>query len=78
MSKRKRILEIEWLDSRGVTAEWEHLKGRSPMKPSKCRSVGYVLRDKEDRIEIAQSMGGDQVLGRMVIPKCCILKVGEL
>ena len=74
---RKKV-EIEWMDSKGVTAEWEDLDEIEPLEPCLVYSVGYLLEDNEDYKTITQSLTTEQVLGRLTIPAKSIKKVSYL
>ena len=69
-----KIIEITWLDSKGITSEWEHKEDIKPLKPCLVTSVGYLLEDMKEYKTIVQSEGEEQLLGRMTIPKSCIVK----
>ncbi len=43
MKRRKKIVAIEWLDSKGVVNHWEHIDKVKFLKPSRCISVGFLL-----------------------------------
>lgn len=65
---------IEWWDSRRPADEWVFV-GDAEFSACRCRSVGFVLRETEEEIVLAQSIadGGEQACGVMVIPRCCII-----
>ena len=79
-----RRVEIEWLDSKGISSEWEFTKDIKPMPPCICHSIGYVHEETEEYITIAQSCDNEnnkdytQIMGRMTIPKCSIRTITEL
>jgi len=75
---KKAIVEIEWIDSKGVTSEWEFLEDIKPLKPCICYSAGYLLDDNKDYKTLAQSIGGEQVSGRLTIPAVSIKKIRTL
>ncbi len=72
------MVKITWVDSRGVTSEWEHKDELEPYKPIIATSVGYLLEDHPEYKTIAQSNSKKQILGLMTIPACCIKKTEEL
>jgi len=78
-----KLIEIEWLDSYGITASWEHV-GDIECKPTSILSVGYVLEDHEGYYVLASnithpdSWNDKQVSGCIAIPKCCIVNEREL
>ena len=79
---KQRMVLIRWVDSCGVTDEWERVDELRPQPPAKCLSVGFLLEESRYYVTIAQSVSGRrkprQVLGRMTIPKCAITRVKEL
>ena len=74
----KEIVFVEWLDSKGVTHEWEYLEEIESMKPDKCLSVGFLLEKTKEYLTIAQSVGQTQVIGRTTIPCCSIKRIKKL
>lgn len=77
MKNFKPIL-IEWIDSKGITNQWEYLDEIDPMKPDKCLSVGFLLKKTREYVTIAQSIGETQVVGRTTIPCCSIKSIKKL
>jgi len=75
---KKKIVSIEWLDSKGVINHWEHVEEIKSLKPSRCVSVGFLIEDKVSYKTIAQSIGNGQLLGRMTIPTCSITRISEI
>jgi len=75
--ERKLVL-IEWLDSKGITNEWEYLDDIEPMKPDRCYSVGFLLEETAEYKTIAQSISKTQVIGRSTIPKCSIQRIKDI
>ena len=75
--KHKLVL-IEWLDSKGITNQWEYWDEIVSMKPSRCFSVGFLIEETEEYKTIAQCTSDAQVLGRTTIPRCSILSVKEI
>lgn len=70
-----KLILIKWIDSKGGSPEWEYLENIEPLKPMICLSVGFLLDDNEEYKTIAPTIGGGQVLGRITIPTCSILKI---
>jgi hypothetical protein len=68
------LVEIEWIDSNGVTAAWEFVDDLEELEPSHCRSIGFLLRDGRDYKTLVQTVSDEQVLGRITIPTRSILK----
>ena len=73
MTKRK-LVSVEWVDS-AMTNGWRHIGPETDLSPSKCHSVGFVLKDDKEGIALSQSIsdngGTDTILS---IPRCAILK----
>lgn len=50
----RKLVLIEWLDSKGITNQWEYLDEIESIKPCKCLSVGFLLEETEQYKTIAQ------------------------
>lgn len=72
------IVKIEWLDSFGITNDWEFKEDMKPMPPPLITSVGIVMEETKKYITIVQSDSDTQVLGRMTIPKVAITKIRRM
>lgn len=59
-----KIIVIEWLDSKGVTHEWEFWDEVEALEPSKCVSVGFLVEETDTYKTIGQSISDTQVIGR--------------
>jgi len=66
---------IYWIDSHGVTGEWEFKKGLDKMEPVAIVTIGFIEEINRRYITVYQSDGGNQVMGRMTIPRTCITKM---
>ena len=73
-----KIVLIEWMDSHGVVTHWEKIDDLEPLKPVQCRTVGYLIKNSKKYKTVAQSVGGNQVLGRMTIPAKSITNIVEI
>ena len=73
-----KIVCIRWVDSKGITNQWEYLDEMESMKPNECWSVGFLIEDTESYKTIAQSLNDTQVIGRTTIPCCSIQKIVEV
>ena len=78
------LVYLEWLDSHN-TASWYSNVERShePLDMEPCRSVGWVMRESEQVIEIVQSLAvgegnSPQSCGTLTIPKAAIIKRKKL
>ena len=69
------IIRVEWIDTKGISNEWEMIDGIDPMLPCKCVSVGFLVDDHADYKTLAMTHAGDQVLGRMTIPTVAITEM---
>lgn len=70
-----KLVFIKWLDSKSGPAGWEYLEDLDPLIPVTCKSVGFLIEDNKLYKTIASTVGGGQVLGRITIPSCSILKL---
>lgn len=77
-----KIVEIIWVDS-DHSASWEKLEDvLEDQAGLECKSVGYLVADKEDRVIIASSMTADpereeHISYYMAIPRQAILSIRE-
>lgn len=87
--KKKRlpypVIEVAWVDSEHE-AEWNTLSEvlEAQEKTLECRSCGFLIADKEDRIVLATSVGmakdedEEQISAYLTIPKVSVLWVRGL
>lgn len=75
---KNKLVLIKWLDSKGITSEWEFWSEIEPLKPSVCISVGFLIEDKSTYKTLATTISKDQVFGRITIPACSIVRFKEL
>lgn len=76
------VVEVIWLDSEHE-AEWNNLSDvlENQEKTLECRSCGYLIHQKEDRIVLATSVGmakeedEEQISAYLTIPKVSILSM---
>lgn len=74
MGRKLRVLEVEWLDA-GSLSGWRQPTEHADEGPLRCRTVGYVLRDDEECLILAQSQASSgQVAASLTIPRSCIKK----
>ena len=76
--KTLKKVQIEWIDSKAGSNEWEYWDELEPLKPTLCRSIGYIIEDTPKYKTIAHTISESQILGRITIPKACIKKIKEL
>ncbi len=81
----KRV-EVEWVDS-NMSTGWlntEYATKVEDKRPLECRTVGYLLSETEDRINVVMNFSdntdlpNDSVSEVMTIPKVAVLSVKEL
>ena len=72
--KRPRV-EIEWEDSSGpATGVWHRLNDYDH-SPSRCRTLGYVVKETKRYVVVASSVSdADSLSGLITIPKSAIRK----
>jgi len=79
-----RIVQIDWVDNKVLTDQWEFYKDLPSLKCYMRRSIGFVLEETDFYITIVQSVTlkekeeNNQVLGCMSIPKITIEKIKDL
>ena len=72
-----KMLYIRWLDS-AITYEWSHGDGQETGL-TEIESIGYLLKEDKEHIQIAQSNFADFKFGAIqAIPKSVILERREL
>ena len=72
------VIEIEWLDSQGFS-EWQSKEVMEDWSDSLvCHSVGYLLRQDENRVVIIQSESFTSYGEGLMIPKISIVKMNVL
>jgi len=75
---KKKLVWIKWLDSKGLTSEWEFWDKIKPLIPSICISVGFLIDNKKAYKTLATTISKEQVFGRITIPACSIIQLKEL
>lgn len=78
----KQMVLIEWIDSKGVSQSWEFLDDLKPQKPAHCISIGFLFDDQKDYKTIVQTIADEktdpQIMARLTIPTCSIIKTKVL
>lgn len=66
--------EIQWIDSQLSYPGWTPVAEIGPLVTPTIRTVGFVLREDDDAVLIAQCVvvGQEEFCHAMTIPKCCI------
>ena len=69
-----KLVKLGWLDSRGVTEHWATFEQLKENEPCMIWSVGWVINETDDYIQICPHIGSDpdQGCGEMTIPKFAI------
>ena len=76
-----KIVEVHWLDSE-ADPDWQTVEELLEYSSLDCRTVGYLIADREDSIVIAGSVGlgrkDNVVHSAITIPKAAISNIKEL
>lgn len=72
-------VKIEWLDICSGTPNWACLDGLE-VGPLKCESVGWLIKETDEYICIAQNYNPEEnlVADTMTFPKAIVTKVSRL
>lgn len=80
-----RLVYVEWLDSYGCSATWQHLSAAKDAAPMVCRSVGWLLHDsKQCKVIVPHVSDAErddlaaQGCGDMTIPTAAIVRLVDL
>lgn len=74
-----KLVVVEWVDSCSLRNGWKGLAEAKTLKPSRIRSVGWIVSQDDKQITVASHWDEmDNICGEMCIPKGCIIKVTEL
>lgn len=65
---------IEWVDSQTSNTGWVFDEAIEDPEPLLVRSVGFVIRENDAALALAQNDGHDQYSHVLVIPKSAIRK----
>ncbi len=69
-----KIVVVEWVDATGHT-EWVDKGDVLQQEICTFKSVGYLVQNTKDFIQIAQSVGDDMVSNTLLIPKRCVRSI---
>ena len=74
----EKIVVIDWADSVRAS-DWTFIEDVDE-KPVDCISVGFLLKETDEHITIAQNYGikPEQVCNLITIPKCSIRNIREI
>lgn len=73
-----KIVQVVWVDSVGMTPDWEHKDEIEPLKPANPTSVGFLLDDNSDYVTLLQTDSETQLMGRLTIPRISIVSMETL
>ena len=72
------VVRVKWVDSIGMTPDWEYPDEIKPLVPVEVESVGFLFDDHADYITLLQSNSDNQIMGRLTIPRSCISRIDSL
>ena len=79
-----RLVLVEWLDSCRCPPDWTPAADLVPLKPVRCRSVGWMIQRNADAMVLASNLGdegspdNEQFCGALVIPSCAVRNTVDL
>lgn len=77
--KNKKLVQVDWVDSRQPTSSWERVGEIQARDYCPCVSVGWLLQDDEKVKVLAANVAdtGDemQAMGIVTIPTASVLRV---
>jgi hypothetical protein len=78
-----RLVLVEWQDSRQPSGGWRWADEYEAPEPVICRTVGWLLRETDDALLVAQSLGDVsrdrmQASGGTEIARRQVLRISEL
>ncbi len=79
-----RLVIVEWVDSVQPKPAWVHLSDYEPRQALTIASVGWLIHEGRDSLDIAPNIGGldteadGQVSGVITIPTRCVVKIADL
>ena len=74
------VLVVDWIDSI-ISSPWQDRKEflEEGKEAGVCRTVGFLLKDEDGWLTLAQSWTkDDSVAGKMIIPQVAITRVQRL
>ncbi len=78
------IVKVEWIDSRGASAQWQYREDIEKFDTCKMVSVGQLVEDHPEYVQIAPHFSVEeknedqQFCGVMTIPKVSIRRMDDL
>lgn len=77
----KRPVWVRWIDTCGYGSGWRGIDdAHDNFRTTQIDTMGFVVRDDDEAITIAQSIDGDNAMTDHVltIPRVCLLAVWEI
>ena len=70
-----KIVEVVWLDSQGREGWTDKKEMQTWNEDLLCKSVGYLLREENDRIILVMSESSTSLADGLTIPRACIINL---
>lgn len=74
MSKQRRAVYVEWVDSMSKGGKVWHHEDDFKLGELACRSLGFIVKEGKTSLVIAGHESAGSVAGDIEIPKCAITK----
>ena len=71
-----RAVRVEWWDSHSLGATWIEGEEAQEIKIAYCETLGFLLKETEKELVIAQSKSNNHFHNLIAIPKGSIIKMG--
>lgn len=83
MSKPRKLVWIEWIDSQSLATEWKFEGESDKTEACICESVGWLLKDTKDVKVLAGSIGilrsgNYEYMPHIAIPTVAVRKIKKL
>ena len=75
------LVMVHWIDAECSSDGWQHKEDFDKWADEPLRSVqtvGWLMRDTDDRVVVMSSMGGDDMGEAHKIPKSWVIKIEKL
>lgn len=72
-----KLAKVCWIDSRGASSNWRHFEDIHQDGICRCWSVGWVIKETDEYVQICPHIGHDpeQGCGEMTIPKVAVVSM---
>ena len=71
------MVKVEWVDTTGHT-EWVGWDEAREQDICTFWSVGFLVQETDDKIQIAQTANANTVSNTLLIPKGCVKKIEKI